>query len=85
MAKKRFSAEQIVVLLRQIEVGMGKVKSTPLACREAGISEQNYAMSCSTAKSSTTSEKLRSSSSDGATTTTPSDRTHHSDIGRQCR
>jgi len=42
MAKKRFSAEQIVVLLRQIELSMGQGKSTPLACREAGISEQSY-------------------------------------------
>jgi putative transposase len=42
MAKKRFSAEQIVVLLRQIELSMGQGKSTPIACREAGISEQSY-------------------------------------------
>ena len=41
-AKKRFSAEQIVTLLRQIEVAMGQGKSTPLACREAGISEQSF-------------------------------------------
>jgi putative transposase len=46
MPKKRFSAEQIVTLLRQIEVAMGQGKSTQIACREAGISEQNYAMSC---------------------------------------
>ena len=42
MAKKRFSAEQIVTLLRQIEVAMGQGKSAQLACREAGISEQSY-------------------------------------------
>ena len=42
MPKKRFSAEQIVTLLRQIEVAMGQGKSTPIACREAGISEQSY-------------------------------------------
>jgi transposase-like protein len=42
MAKKRFSAEQIVVLLRQIELAMGQGKSTLIACREAGISEQSY-------------------------------------------
>ena len=34
MPKKRFSAEQIVVLLRQIEVAMGAGKSTQIACRE---------------------------------------------------
>jgi transposase-like protein len=42
MPKKRFSAEQIVVLLRQIEVAMGAGKSAQLACREAGISEQSF-------------------------------------------
>ena len=52
MPKKRFSAEQIVTLLRQIEVSMAQGNPTPVACRYAGISLQNYAMSCSTAKSS---------------------------------
>ncbi len=42
MPKKRFSAEQIVMLLRQIEVAMGQGKSAQIACREAGISEQSY-------------------------------------------
>jgi hypothetical protein len=40
------SAEQIVTLLRQIEVLMAQGKSAPEACREAGISQQNHAMSC---------------------------------------
>ena len=31
MPKKRFSAEQIVTLLRQIEVSMAQGKSTPVA------------------------------------------------------
>jgi len=53
MPKKRFGAEQIVTLLRQIEVLMAQGKSLPEACREAGISQQNFAMSCSTVKSST--------------------------------
>lgn len=34
MPNKRFSAEQIVVLLRQIEVAMGQGKPTQIACRE---------------------------------------------------
>ena len=38
MPKKRFSAEQIVTLLRQIEVLMAQGKSAPEACRDAGIS-----------------------------------------------
>ena len=42
MPKKRFSAEQIVTLLRQIEVAMGQGKSTQVACREAGVSDQSY-------------------------------------------
>ena len=42
MPKKRFSAEQIVVVLRQIEVLMLQGKSAPVACREAGISQQSY-------------------------------------------
>ena len=53
MPKKRFGAEQIVTLLRQIEVLMAQGKSGPEACRDAGISLQSYAMSCSTVKSST--------------------------------
>ena len=42
MPKKRFSAEQIVVVLRQIEVLMSQGKSAPVACREAGISQQSW-------------------------------------------
>ena len=45
MPKKRFSAEQIVTLLRQIEVLMAQGRSAPEACREVGISQQNYATS----------------------------------------
>jgi transposase InsO family protein len=40
MPKKRFSAEQIVTLLRQIDVLMAQGKSAPVACRDAGISLQ---------------------------------------------
>jgi hypothetical protein len=53
MPKKRSGAEQIVTLLRQIEVSIAQGKSTPEACRDAGISLQSYVMSCSTVKSST--------------------------------
>ena len=42
MPKKRFSAEQIVVLLRQIEVLMSQGKPAPVAYREAGISQQSF-------------------------------------------
>ena len=42
MPKKRFSPEQIVTLLRQIEVSTAQGKSIGLACRESGISDQSY-------------------------------------------
>ena len=47
MPKKRFSAEQIVTRLLQIEVSMLQGKSTLVACRDAGIAtklrqDQNY-------------------------------------------
>src|SRR5674476_562537 len=42
MPKKRFSAEQIVTLLRQIEVLMAQGKPTPVDCRDAGISLQSF-------------------------------------------
>ena len=42
MPKKRFGAEQIVTLLRQIEVSMAQGKPTPVACRDVGISQQSY-------------------------------------------
>ncbi len=37
---KRFSPEQIVVMLRQIEVQLAQGQSLALACKEAGLSEQ---------------------------------------------
>jgi putative transposase len=42
MPKKRFSAEQIVALLRQIEVATAQGKTIGVACREAGTSGQSY-------------------------------------------
>jgi hypothetical protein len=39
---KKHTAEQIVSLLRQIEVGTANGKLTPQACKEAGITEQTY-------------------------------------------
>ena len=37
---KKHSAEQIVSLLRQIEVAVANGKTTPVVCRESGITEQ---------------------------------------------
>ena len=42
MAKKGFTPEKIVLLLRQIEVAIAQGKTTPVACREAGISGVSY-------------------------------------------
>jgi len=42
MAKRRYQAEEIVTVLRQVEVAIANGKTTPLACRESGITEQTY-------------------------------------------
>jgi transposase len=42
MPMKRYKPEQIVTLLRQIEVEVANGKSTPQACKEAEITIQTY-------------------------------------------
>jgi putative transposase len=42
MPNKRYKAEQIVTLLRQIEVGIANGKTTAQACKEAEITIQTY-------------------------------------------
>ena len=42
MSTKKYKPEQIVNLLRQIEVEMANGKTTPQACRDAGITAQTY-------------------------------------------
>ena len=42
MSMKRYKPEQIVTVLRQIEVAVANGKSTPQACTEAGIRTQTY-------------------------------------------
>ena len=42
MRERNFSAEQIVTVLRQVEVLMAQGKAAPVACREAGVSQQSY-------------------------------------------
>jgi putative transposase len=39
---KKQAQEQIVSLLRQIEVAVANGKTAPAACREGGITEQTY-------------------------------------------
>ena len=42
MARKKYTPEQVVNLLRQIEVAVAHGKTTALACKEAEIPEQSY-------------------------------------------
>jgi putative transposase len=42
MGMRKHKPEQIVALLRQIEVGIANGKTTPQACREVEITEQTY-------------------------------------------
>ena len=50
---RKVSPEQIVVMLRQIEVQVAQGKSLALACKEAEISEQTFKTSASSGRSST--------------------------------
>jgi len=43
---QRPSAEQVVLMLRQIEVQTAQGKSVALACKEADVSEQSYTDEC---------------------------------------
>ena len=42
MPIRKYKSEQIVTLLRQVEVGLANGKSTPQACKEAEITAQTY-------------------------------------------
>ena len=42
MPMMRYKPEQIVTLLRQIEVAIANGKTTPQACKEAEITQQTY-------------------------------------------
>ena len=42
MPMKKFKPEQIVTLLRQVEVELANGKTTPQACKEAAITAQTY-------------------------------------------
>ena len=52
MARKRYTAEEIIGQLRTIEIELGKGLGVVEACRKLGITEQTYAMNCSTANCS---------------------------------
>ncbi len=57
---RKVSPEQIVVMLRQIEVQVAQGKSLALACKEAEISEQSSRTSASSGRSSTAYARLKS-------------------------
>lgn len=42
MPMQKYKPEQIVTILRQMEVEVATGKSTPQACKEAGITPQTY-------------------------------------------
>ena len=42
MARKRFTAEQIIHKLREAEVIIAKGKKIPEACRQIGVTEQTF-------------------------------------------
>ena len=42
MPLQRYKPEQIVTMLRQIEVGIANGKNTPQACKEAAIAVQTF-------------------------------------------
>jgi len=42
MAKRRFSPEQIITHLRQVEILIAQGKTASEACRQIGVTEQTY-------------------------------------------
>jgi len=58
---KRFKAEQIVNLLREIDVMMANGKSLLEACKKVGVIDKRCETNYSTEKSSMASEKRRPS------------------------
>lgn len=42
MARKRFTSEQIITHLRQVEILVSEGKTTVEACRQLGITEQTF-------------------------------------------
>ena len=42
MARKRYSSEQIIGYLREVEILLSKGSTVPQMCRKIGIAEQTY-------------------------------------------
>src|SRR5664279_864674 len=73
---KKHTPEQIVSLLRQIEVAVANGKTTPIACREGGIQTRNI-------PNTTSPWCFRPILHPGNTVTTVWIREHHSWSGRE--
>ena len=46
MARKRYTAKEIIGHLRTIEMELGKGLAVVAVCRTLGITEQTYGMNC---------------------------------------
>ena len=75
MPKKRYTPEEIVAKLRQVDILVSQGQHIAEAIRQIAVSEVVCVMSCSMAKSSIRCGRLRSSSKAGGATTTLSGRT----------
>jgi len=53
MARKRYTAEEIIGHLRTIEIETGKGFGIAEVCRKLGVTEQRCAINCSTESCST--------------------------------
>ncbi len=42
MARKKYTAEQIITKLREAEIELGKGRNTPEVCKKLGIAVQTY-------------------------------------------
>ena len=42
MARKKYTAEQIITKLREAEIELGKGRTTPEVCKKLGIAVQTY-------------------------------------------
>ena len=42
MARKRFTAEQIIMKLREAEVGLAQGQTVGQVCKQIGVTEQTY-------------------------------------------
>ena len=74
MPRKRYTPEEIVAKLRQVDVLVSQGHDIGDAIRQIGVSEVACAMNCSMAKSSTRCTRPGSSSRAGGVTTTRSGR-----------